>query len=230
MSENQLSLESLKQQVDNLADLVKKNAQAIVDTGSHVLGLQVDRERKSLGSLRISGSTPPSRIKDDESDDEDNGRIGHGEDGALTNDDVVDLVTELQDQLDILDQRSVRRTANAFVSAESDAIAPLPGRDGVVPGEGDEEEKFPTTLKDFKALGNDSVQFWLRYYELLPPDEAELQDILKRAGTNYEELGLDKDKQGAAAAAQPTEEEIDASYDTLARFLGLRDRRTLGAW
>uniref|UniRef100_A0A060TC01 ARAD1D38610p n=1 Tax=Blastobotrys adeninivorans TaxID=409370 RepID=A0A060TC01_BLAAD len=223
-------VQKLKDDVARLAEQVRKNSKAIVDTGRHVLSLEVDKERKSLKSLGISSEPKPSRIPGDESDDED--EEGNGKKPA-TSDDIVELVTELQVQLDLLDDRSMRRSANAFATEDTDAIAPMPSRDGGYPGDketlNDGEiaatAPFPKTLGEFKQMSDSQVDFWARWYELLPPDEVELRDILARAGTTMEELGVDK-----PPAVERSKEESDNTYDTLARFFGLRTRRTKGAW
>lgn len=223
-------VEELRKEVEQLSSQVKKNSKAIVDTGSQLLRVQVDKERRSLKSLNLDGDQP-SKVSNTESDDEG----GHEEKGeALTSDDLVELVTELQGQLDLLDERSIRRTANVLITADDEPIAPVPGRDGGYPddelpedAEDDRPGKFPATLKEFKNMSDEVLNYWLRWYELLPPDEAELQDILNRAGATMEDLGMDKPPESDIGA---TKEEVDKNYDTLARYLGLRTRRTPNAW
>ncbi|KAA8912504.1 hypothetical protein TRICI_003468 [Trichomonascus ciferrii] len=223
-------VEELRKEVERLSNQVKKNSKAIVDTGSQLLRVQVDKERRSLKSLNLD-SDKPSKVSTTESDDE-SAREEKGE--ALTSDDLVELVTELQGQLDLLDERSIRRTANVLVTADDENIAPVPGRNGGYPddeisddAEDDRPGKFPATLKEFKNMSDDVLNYWLRWYELLPPDEAELQDILSRAGATMEDLGMDQPQKSAIEA---TKEEVDKHYDTLARYLGLRTRRTPDTW
>lgn len=100
--------------------------------------------------------------------------------------DIVQLVTELQAQLDILDERSIRRNATAFAVNENHHIAPLPGRDRTVPlttrqstSEEPEDDNipkgFPGTLGEFEKQSESQILRWLLWYELLPPYEAELK-------------------------------------------------------
>lgn len=231
-----LSLESIKAEIDNLANQLYHNSKAVAETGRRMLSIE-----KTTGKPTPSrGVDPTSRIRnsadsDDEADDDDDGTAR-----AVASEDLVQLVTELQTQLDILDARSIRRTANAFATKDDDLVAALPANDGFIPGESvisasaaagtaDEDETslpksaFPRTVGAFKGLSRADVEAWLRYYELLPPDEAELQSLLSQA------------KPGAGAAGKEghdllSEEEADRHFDTLARFLGLRIRRTKAVW
>lgn len=228
-----LSLEAIKTEIDYLAQQIYRNTKSVADTGRRVLNLESDKTHGASSS----------RLNVADSDDEDDGTTKHGE--AVANDDLVQLVTELQGQLDLLDSRSIRRTANAFASENADLIAPLPGNDGFLPGESapplvsdkpEEEDDsvlpvtpFPKTVKQFKELSRKEVEAWLRYYELLPPDEAELRAILSQAG---EASGKKEEGAGGTPLQEDllSEEEADSHFDTLARFLGLRIRKTNAVW
>lgn len=240
-----VTLDSLRQEVDRLANQVKRNSNAIIETGRHVLAIEVDQEKNALKNMnkpptsmrpqrRNSSGTDTQSILSSKSQQEgpsdtkaqDSSKYLEESsidtnDQPLTSEDIVELVTELQGQLDLLDERSIRRTANAFVNDSTDVIAPLPGRDGELP-QSDEDTPFPQTLGDFKSLDENQVEYWLRWYELLPPDEKELSSILARAGTTLDKMGM--------KTPQPVNIESDAHFDCLARFLGLRIRRVKGAW
>jgi hypothetical protein len=224
------SLEALRAEIVKLAEQVKKNSAAIANTGRHVLSLQIEKERASLQHLDL-------KTEHDESSEDEAGQVKSGD--IMNAEDIVQLVTELQGQLDILDEKSVRRNANAFALDDNHHIAPLPGRDGNVPlttkeslsdeAENDNIPKgFPNTLGEFKKQSESQVQKWLLWYELLPPDEAELQDILNAAGTSLGQLGIEKSAEVKALSS--SQQELNANYDTLARFLGLRTRRSKGVW
>lgn len=238
-SKASLSLQSIRDEIDSLAAQLYKNSQAVTETGRRMLNMESANSHR-----RVSG--PASRFKDSaDSDDEDEDGAGKSE--VVGNEDLVQLVTELQDQLDLLDTRSIRRTANAFASDDSDFIAPLPGNDGFIPGEstpiatatGEDENDdesslpqtpFPKTVKEFKALSRKDVEGWLRYYEVLPPREAELQAILTQAvGSRRQKETVAKTVPGPEETLL-SEEEADTHFDTLARFFGLRIRKTAGAW
>lgn len=232
MSNTQLSLESVKAEVDNLAALVHRSAKAVAETGQRVLRMEISDERKAISTLPspLSGSSLRDQAKSETS---------QGANGdAVGSEDLVELVTELQGQLDLLDMRSVRRSANSTKIADDEFIAALPGNDGLVPGESEisEEEreesmlpdiKFPATVGEFKKLSPTDVETWLRYYELLPPDEAELRELLgDTAATEAGKTAVE----GAVSNDHLTEAEANTHFDTLARHLGLRPRRSKCAW
>lgn len=231
MSNAQLSLESVKAEVDNLAALVHRSAKAVAETGQRVLRMEISDERKAISTIPnpLSGSSLREQAKSEANE-------GNGD--AVGSEDLVELVTELQGQLDLLDMRSVRRSANSTKIADDEFIAALPGNDGLIPGESEisEEElegsmlpdiKFPTTVGEFKKLSQKDVETWLRYYELLPPDEAELRELLGGAATT--EAGKTA-VEGAVSNDHLTEAEANSHFDTLARHLGLRPRRSKCAW
>lgn len=240
-----LTLKSVKAEIDNITAQLYRNSKAVAETGRRVLNMESGDRTKSHG--RISDHT--SRIRDSaDSDDEDSEAAGnHG--AAVANEDLVQLVTELQGQLDLLDSRSVRRSANAFAAQDSDLIAPLPGNDGYIPGESpvptttssevDEEEStlpknaFPKTIKGFTSLPKKDVEAWLQYYELLPPDEAELRDLLSQAAgssQNSEKEEAAKNNVASSTSDLLSEEEANTHFDILARFLGLRVRKSADVW
>lgn len=229
-----LSLESVKAEIDNLASQVLRNSKAVADTGRRMLNFE--STGTGAGATAKSGSSRNYADSDDEDDDG-----ARGISSAVANEDLVQLVTELQTQLDILDERSIRRTANAFATQDGDLVAALPGNDGFIPGESlapksaaatsvtdkDEDESslpktpFPRSVLEFKLLPRNEVEAWLRYYELLPPEEAELHSILSKATPST----------GAAAGKDYlSEEDATRHADLLARFLGLRIRKGKAVW
>lgn len=190
----------------------------------------------------------------------------------VTGDDIVELVTELQGQLDLIENRSIRRQANGFAINDDDAIAPLASTDGSIPNESfivdvqsdgsasklyqDSNIKepsiptvaeydeslyylpgpFPQTFGEFKALSLEAIGAWCKFYELLPPDDDEIQQLLSAAGSTLDSLGgsyeMKISGKGDAKDADSnlSKKQSDKDFDTLARFLGLRARRTKGAW
>jgi hypothetical protein len=213
---NEISLKSLQEEIEVLKLQLKKTTHLVAETGTQLLALQVEKNRGNLENLRVNTSASPKPVSQLIEEDPELAN-------ALTSEDVVDLVAELQGQLDILDERSVRRTANAFCTEDSQPIAPLPGRDGELP---EESENFPRTLQEFKELPPERLQYWLKWYEILPPDEEEMKEILKRVGTSIEEVGYqaENDKQ------ELSPQELDAYFDDFARFMGLRTRKSANVW
>lgn len=108
MSAPTLSLESIKQEVDNLASQLQRNAKVVADTGRRLLQIEVSKEREAIGRLpgfsKSKSKSKDSVDKDDdssnESEDEDDN--DHSASEVVRNDDIVELVTELQGQLDLL--------------------------------------------------------------------------------------------------------------------------------
>ncbi|ODQ66521.1 hypothetical protein NADFUDRAFT_50438 [Nadsonia fulvescens var. elongata DSM 6958] len=218
------TLESLQEELNVIkAQLTKANA-VIADTGRHVLSLQVNGERQRLGQLDLNSSAPVESYAYDSATA-----------ASVTAEDVTELVTELQSQLDLQEERSIRRSANAFVIKDTDFIAPLPTTDSSIPTY---EEGFPATLDDFNQLDHEGIVTWLKYYELLPPDEAEMARLRRLLDIEED----DEEEETVPVSESLSEETIDFEhgelskaeqdtlFDNLARFLGLRIRRTTGVW
>lgn len=228
-SSNQLSLDTVKTEIEKIASLLQRNTKAVNETARRVLQLESGDRKADVAD---------SRIPDDGDSDDGTGAGNANE--VIGNDDIVQLVTELQDQLDLLDTRSIRRNANSFATADSDGIAALPGNDGLIPGENVSEEAepesslptspFPKTLGEFKSLPSKEIEAWLRYYELLPPDEEELRKLLSEAAVSSKDTEKLSKEYGSQGDAMLSTEEANGHFDTLARFLGLRARKTAGAW
>jgi hypothetical protein len=220
-----LTIEGLQEEINVLREQLKKNTKVVLNTGEQLLSMQLEKQRSGLANLDIkSSNTQPANVSGPSSTGASTAvtaATAPTEDAPLTQADVVELVEELQGQLDMLDERSIRRTANAFVAQDTDAIAPLPGRDGQAPTV---EDGFPKNLKQFKELDADGIESLSRYYELLPPDDDEINELLANIGATREEIDV------KAPSKEYTREQIDDQFDVLARFLGLRVRRAKGAW
>lgn len=220
------TVESLQAEINALREQLKKNTRVVLNTGEQVIAMQMEKQRKGLAEVDIKTGTGG-----DAGQASDVGKSGKAaqdadlgdmeEDQPLMQSEVVDLVAELQGQLDVLDERSIRRTANAGITNDDDRVAPLPGSDGVSP---EADDGFPQTLKEFKAMGPKLVEQWARYYELLPPDENEIQELLARAGAEDEDIEV------PPMPASYSPEQMDDMFDNLARFMGLRVRRSKGVW
>ncbi|KAG5354604.1 hypothetical protein CJU89_6379 [Yarrowia sp. B02] len=216
------TVESLKKEVDFLSAQLRKVTGLVAETGKQVLSIQVNQEKSSLNNLTITDAEgkPVASRKDKAEDSQ-----------AVTSEDLVVLVTELQDQLDNLETKSIRRTANSFAQKDTDLIASLPRIDGMCPAQEPSDEThpdwvFPKTLGAFKKLDNAKVEQWMRFYELLPPDEAELAKLQEVLGKEE----LEEAMENARKSAELTEAEAIERFDTLARFFGLRERRGTNAW
>ncbi|GME80795.1 unnamed protein product [Ambrosiozyma monospora] len=143
------TVEELQKEVTQLKELVKKQSTLLAKTGEQLLEIQVRQtstELKALDPHKLKGS---SKIKDDTTTSHplSAGSIGSDIDTSefATNQDLVQLVGELQGQLIILEQRSIDRTANSFLTSSEDEITPLTNADGDPPN----QFLFPKTLKEF---------------------------------------------------------------------------------
>lgn len=221
------TIESLKKEVDFLSAQLRKVTSLVAETGKQVLSIQVSQEKNSLSNLTIRDvEGKPVQSQKEKAAAADDSQ-------TVTSEDLVVLVTELQDQLDNLETKSIRRTANAFAQKDSDIIASLPRIDGMCPAQEKDDEThpdwvFPKTLGDFKKLDNAKVEQWMRFYELLPPDEAELAKLQEVLGNEELEEALENARK--AAPAELSEAESIERFDTLSRFFGLRERRGTNAW
>ena len=105
----------------------------------------------------------------------------------VNNDDIVQLVTELQTQLDALEARTMRRTYNATVQGDDEKLAPITNKDGDLP-----DFALPVTLKEFKLLEKiDLIRLGV-FYEIILPDGEEIDHALQQ--TNSKEAILDINK------------------------------------
>jgi hypothetical protein len=231
-----LTIESLQKQVDFLTLQVQKNTKTLLKTGQKVLEYEVNNEKAKLyGENPSTKRAAATATADGEEEEEDE------DDEPVKGQDLVELVTELQTQLDLLDTKSIRRSANAFKTNDDDYIAPLPNNEGEIPPvlatdaaddntPAEKTDGFPATLGQLKALSNAAVERWLRYYELLPPDEAELKELFGDEIVNSASSEVREAVAAATAKKQLSKQELDAQFDDLARFLGLRVRRSSSAW
>ncbi|KAG7763690.1 hypothetical protein KL946_003791 [Ogataea haglerorum] len=210
------SLEELKNEVDQLKELVARQSKVIGRTGEQLLRFQVrqtDRELNSIDVPRVGTDSTTSK----------HGQIDTSE--FATNDDIVQLVGELQGQLNILEQRSLRRTINSGLSKDTDLIAPVLNSDGDEPP----DTIFPKTLKQFRELSDDSVLALCHFYELLPPtleEEAKLRAFMEG---KIKSPNVDP-SEFKPSSVDYSKEVLDSLYDDLARFLGLKFRKTEHAW
>lgn len=205
-------VESLKQQVADLAALVKKQSQLLTKTGQQVLSLQVESTKHKVSDFNPKNLSGAPRSRHQPSVDTTD---------FATNEDLVQLVGELQGQLEVLEERGIRRLINSQKKA-GEVLAPLLNQDGEEPS----FELFPGTLAEFEKLNDEDLVKLARFYELLPPTAAE------RA--KFEEFIEGKsDSPDADVVVKPSDfskDDLVEAYDKLARFLGLSFRRGDDAW
>ncbi|GMM45911.1 Mrp8 protein [Pichia kluyveri] len=185
---------STQEQLDDIKGQLAKQAKLLAKTAQQVLSLQVSSTRKDLNQI-------PDPIPNSDNTD------------YATNEDLVQLVGELQGQLNLLEQKSSSRTANAHLSNDTDEIIILPNLDGDLP----DKEIFPKTIADFAAISDDTIIFLCSFYQLLPPtleERAAMQAFIegKVKSPNVE---------FKPSADEYPPETIDTLYKELSIFLGL---------
>ena len=122
MSKNQqeLTIKDLVAQVESLTAKVKKQSQVITQTGQQVLEIQLAAQKQKIQDI-----PDPQAIL--------NGGAGNlkqveaiEEADYAINEDIFQLVGELQGQLDLLEERSIRRGINLTKTNANDLLAPFP--------------------------------------------------------------------------------------------------------
>lgn len=201
----------LAARLDELTAFVEKQSKIIARTGQQLIELQVRDVKTKFHSLDNAPQIDTSDF--------------------ITNEDVIQLVAELQGQLDSLEERTIRRNINALVGSDG-VLAPLSNKDG------EYTELFPATVAELKALNKFEVVQLAEFFELVAveDDNKELQSFL--ASENADESQKHLDSATAAPRAENledrvaafSEEQLDAVFDLVARYIGARARRGKNAW
>jgi len=214
MSEaKQPTVEQLTQQVSELSLLVKKQSQLLTKTGEQVLNLQVKSQREGVENFdpkSLSGKAS-QRKKTPTFDTTD----------FATNEDLVQLVGELQGQLEVIEERSIRRLVNSQ-KKQGEVLAPQLNNDGEEPP----FELYPKDIDAFSKIDDSTLVQLSRFYEVLPPTEEERAKFEDFVEGKSEKLDTDV-KVDASAYSK---DDLDEAFDKLARTLGLSVRRTVEAW
>lgn len=139
-----MSLEELNAKVASLTALVEKQSKVIALTGQKLMELQVQDVREKI---RTHDPKPQENLD------------------YITNEDIVQLVSELQGQLDEYEARSIKRLYNSKIIDDSGELAPISNKDGDFPPE------FPKTLGEFKDISVKRLVELALFYEILVPEE-----------------------------------------------------------
>uniref|UniRef100_A0A0L0P678 Uncharacterized protein n=1 Tax=Candidozyma auris TaxID=498019 RepID=A0A0L0P678_CANAR len=207
-----MSIEELNKRVDELTDLVKRQSEVIAKTGKQMMEYQVKDVKARMASL----NSEQPKIDTDE---------------FATNDDLVQLVTELQGQLDYLEDRNVKRVYNSHIATDADSstpIAPLTNKDGEHP-----PDFYPKTLGELRDIDAASLLQLCEFFELIvennnPEDIAELMKLEKLSKEELDRLINPKPKTLEEKLKGLKKEDEVELFDELARFLGVRIRRGNG--
>lgn len=210
MSEAQ-TIKELQDKIADLSLVVKKQSELLAKTGQQVLSLQVDKTKQSFNSTAPSASSklrnlPPTIDTSD----------------FATNEDIIQLAGELQGQLELIEERSIRRLINSKKEPK-EILAPLPNSDGEEPP----LEHFPKNIDDFINISKKSLLILAKFYDLLQPTTEEI--------SKYEQFVENNEIQPVTDVtdideSQYSEVETNDCFDQLARFLGLTVRRNTDVW
>lgn len=212
-------LDLLRQQVAELQELVKRQSLVISKTGQNVLELQVSKQRSDVNAFGSSKSTT-SKVNTSQLEPAD----------FATNEDLVQLVGELQGQLDIIEERSVRRLANASKVDPRDILSPLPNADAELPAVAD--GMFPRTLGDFQEISRISLFKLAKFYELLPPslkEQEQFEDFLEGKVEDFH-ISEIADEEVEKELKKYSASQVEDIFNDLARYLGLKLRRGTATW
>ncbi|CCE87250.1 Piso0_005793 [Millerozyma farinosa CBS 7064] len=204
----------LQQKVESLSELVSKQSKMIAKTGEEVMKLQLKGLREQVPQSSSGGAG--SKVDMDD---------------YATNEDLVQLVGELQNQLDYLEERNVRRIVNSQLHTKGDGaiIAPLPSKDGEEPP----EDVFPKTLSEFKKISKYEAIMLCEFYDIWSFDTASDEAL------NAKDLSIEDTKKFLAGASNKTidekvkelsDKDFDDVFDHLARYLGVPVRKHDNVW
>ncbi|KAG0678599.1 hypothetical protein C6P40_003805 [Pichia californica] len=206
-SDKQVNIEELQDQINDLKSQVVKQRDIIAKTAQQLLALQVRDTKKQMDSIPNPLNTITNNNNSNNIDTTD----------FATNEDLVQLVGELQGQLNLLEQKSISRTANSHLKKDTDEIFALPNVDGEFPI----SEIFPHNITEFSNLGDDLVIELCKFYHLLPltlEERAKMQAFSEGKIASLNDP-LNKDYEPPADDYPP--ETINELYSELANFLGV---------
>lgn len=187
---------SVQEQLDDIKTQLAKQSKIVAQTAQQVLSMQVAATKSQLNAV----PSPADALADGKQTSIDTTNFA-------TNEDLVQLVGELQGQLNLLEQKSVLRSANVNQKKDTDLVLALPNLDGEFPP-GDD---FPHTIAELKDLSDDVVITLCTFYQLLP---AELEERAR-------ESEKEQDDQVPPAAQEYPPETVDMLFEDLASFLGV---------
>lgn len=208
-------LENLKKQVNDLQALVQKQNLLISKTGKNVLELQIARQKVDVDNFGAAKAQVNAQF--DSTD-------------FATNEDLVQLVAELQGELNVLEERSIRRLVNSTKTDPEATLAPIPNADGEFPSLTD--KMFPHSLKEFENIDDKGLYRLAKFYEKLPLTLKEHEDFEKVLEGKLDELHISKvsDEDVEKELKKISKEELNEAFNEVARYLGLKSRRGTDIW
>ncbi|RCK56590.1 Uncharacterized protein MRP8 [Candida viswanathii] len=198
--------DDVNKRITALESLVQKQSKVIAQTGQRLMEIQI---KNIKGRMDDSAKPqPPIDLSD-----------------YTTNDDIVQLVTELQTQLDSLEDRTMRRVYNLTLQYDEETLAPMMNRDGELP-----PFPLPGTLLEFKELSKTELVKLGVFYEIILPNEQELALALEQDNTKDAILDISKNKDIEEMSKLFDEDQVNEIYDELARYFGLKHKRNSDGW
>lgn len=189
-----MDVKQLEQKVNELSSIVEKQSILISKTGQQLVEIQVKSVKDKMSNLDVK--------QPDLSD-------------YVTNEDIVQLVGELQTQLDYLEDRSINRLVNSKLKTDDQEIAPISNKDG------DLSDLLPKTVGDFKKLAHEDIIKLGEFYELVLPNEDNLNKLLEDNNLKSLEEAYGKLDQSSNLSMAP--EEVELLKKDLQKYLGLVD-------
>lgn len=217
-----LTLEQLHDQVQSLSKVVEMQSQLIAKTGKQLMDIQVKDVKSKMNADTEKSSSKAANVDMDD---------------YATNEDIIQLVGELQGQLDMLEDRNIRRTINSHLSSEDvdGLIAPIANKDGDEPL----DDVFPASIGHLLNLSKYDIVQLCEFYELvIPMDQQEhLKAFLENNNEMVDmegakrllEVGADNATLKERAEAY-SDKQIDELFDMFTRFIGVRVRRSELSW
>lgn len=204
------SLEEVHNKILDLEVIVEKQSKVIATTGQKLLEIQIKDVKSRMTDLKGVGNSQSLEAGD-----------------FIGNDDIVQLVTELQSQLDSLEDRASRRTYNSTLTKDEQKLAPITNKDGDVA-----DFTVPTTLKEFKNMPKAKVLELGVFYEIILPNEEEINQVLEKDSGNSKNdlIDIAKNKDISKLEEQFDDQQVDEVYDELARCFGITHRRASDGW
>ncbi|KAI5955036.1 MRP8 [Candida jiufengensis] len=213
------NLEEINKKVSDLESIIDKQSKLIASTGQKLIEMQINDVKSRMKQI------------DSNSNSTNAGSIDTAD--YVNNDDIVQLVTELQSQLDFLEDRTIRRTYNTSLTSDKDKLAPLSNKDGDFP-----EFDTPKTFAEFKNLSKEKILEMGFFYEIILPTKEEIDEVLQNddqsnEGNNNSKndiINISKNKDISKIESEFNDDQINEIFDELARFFGLKLRRVSDGW
>ena len=203
---------ALQKRIDALEAIVQKQNLLIGKTGKNMLEMQIEKTKSDLNRY-------PNSSK---------GGLDSGD--VATNEDLVQLVAELQGELNNIEERSIRRMANAGKVKPTDSIAPLLNADGDVPTV--QDSWFPKTVQEFEKLTDMELFRLAKFYERVPLSGKEHEKYEQYLEGKLETMKITdtKDEDLKDQIKNYSPDQIDDIFNDVARYLGLPTRRGVYEW